>query len=207
MAQSKTAMRKPIFTKVDQLQPETNGHNLTVKVISSNMVLQKVRPDGAQARPAQIAECLVGDETGTIVFTARNGQVDLMMPDTTVILRNAKIDMFKGSMRLAVDKWGRIEVTEPASFDIKEDNNLSLVEYELVNAVGHPMCIGYLQFKTQSGREESSAERSPYTETIKGHLTASKIALGSRKTRKGDMTIGESSAKRHLLTRRLSKGI
>ncbi|GMH14368.1 hypothetical protein Nepgr_016209 [Nepenthes gracilis] len=135
MAQSKTAMRKPIFTKVDQLQPETNGHNLTVKVISSNMVLQKVRPDGAQARPAQIAECLVGDETGTIVFTARNGQVDLMMPDTTVILRNAKIDMFKGSMRLAVDKWGRIEVTEPASFDIKEDNNLSLVEYELVNAV------------------------------------------------------------------------
>ena len=61
--------------------------------------------------------------------------VDLMKPDTTVILRNAKIDMFKGSMRLAVDKWGRVEVTEPASFTVKEDNNLSLVEYELVNVV------------------------------------------------------------------------
>jgi replication factor A1 len=59
--------------------------------------------------------------------------VDLMKPDSTVIIRNAKIDMFKGSMRLAVDKWGRIEVTEPASFSVKEDNNLSLVEYELVN--------------------------------------------------------------------------
>jgi replication factor A1 len=56
-----------------------------------------------------------------------------MNPDSTVIIRNAKIDMFKGSMRLAVDKWGRIEVTEPASFSVKEDNNLSLVEYELVN--------------------------------------------------------------------------
>jgi replication factor A1 len=43
--------------------------------------------------------------------------------------------MFKGSMRLAVDKWGRIEVTEPAKFIVKEDNNLSLVEYELVNVV------------------------------------------------------------------------
>ncbi|KAH9328532.1 hypothetical protein KI387_000640 [Taxus chinensis] len=32
-----------------------------------------------------------------------------------------KNDMFRGSMRLAVD------------FDVKEDNNLSLVEYELVN--------------------------------------------------------------------------
>lgn len=61
--------------------------------------------------------------------------VDLMKPENTVILRNAKIDMFKGSMRLGVDKWGRVEVTEPASFTVKEDNNLSLVEYELVNVV------------------------------------------------------------------------
>ena len=59
--------------------------------------------------------------------------VDLLKPESTVIIRNAKIDMFKGSMRLAVDKWGRIEVTEPASFSVKEDNNLSFVEYELVN--------------------------------------------------------------------------
>lgn len=43
--------------------------------------------------------------------------------------------MFKGSMRLAVDKWGRVEVAEPANFDAREDNNLSLVEYELVNLV------------------------------------------------------------------------
>lgn len=56
-----------------------------------------------------------------------------MKPGDTIILRNAKIDMFKGSMRLAVDKWGRIEVTEAANLTVKEDNNLSLVEYELVN--------------------------------------------------------------------------
>lgn len=59
--------------------------------------------------------------------------VEMMKPGNTVILRNAKIDMFKGSMRLAVDKWGRVEVTEPADFVVKEENNLSLVEYELVN--------------------------------------------------------------------------
>ena len=61
--------------------------------------------------------------------------VDMMKEAATVILRNAKIDMFKGSMRFAVDKWGRVEVTEPASFTVKEDNNLSLIEYELVNVV------------------------------------------------------------------------
>jgi replication factor A1 len=61
--------------------------------------------------------------------------VDLVKEGSTIILRNAKIDMFKGSMRLAVDKWGRVEVTEPAAFTVKEDNNLSLIEYELVNVV------------------------------------------------------------------------
>ena len=68
-----------------------------------------------------------------VLTTLSPPSVDLMKAGTTVILRNAKIDMFKGSMRLAVDKWGRVEVTEPAEFAVKEDNNLSLVEYELVN--------------------------------------------------------------------------
>ncbi|KAJ0745195.1 putative nucleic acid-binding protein [Helianthus annuus] len=55
-----------------------------------------------------------------------------MKEGSPIILRNAKIDMFKGLMRLAVDKWGRVEVTEPADFSIKEDNSLSLIEFELM---------------------------------------------------------------------------
>ncbi|KAL3509313.1 hypothetical protein ACH5RR_028714 [Cinchona calisaya] len=140
-----TAKRIPVFVKVDDLRPGTNGHTLIVKVVSSNNVVNKGPNVGAgratsvplNSRPRpRIAECLVGDETGTVIFTARNEQVDIMKPGTTLILRNAKIDMFKGSMRLAVDKWGRVEVTEPANFVVREDNNLSLVEYELVNVVG-----------------------------------------------------------------------
>ncbi|XP_039006914.1 uncharacterized protein At4g28440-like [Hibiscus syriacus] len=88
------------------------------------MLLQKARADGPQVRQTRIAECLVGDETGMIIFTAGNDQVDLMKEGSTVTFRNAKIDMFKGSMRLAVDKWGRVEVAGPASFSVKEDKNL-----------------------------------------------------------------------------------
>uniref|UniRef100_A0A5B7AZU8 Single-stranded DNA binding protein Ssb-like OB fold domain-containing protein n=1 Tax=Davidia involucrata TaxID=16924 RepID=A0A5B7AZU8_DAVIN len=127
--------KQPVFTKVDQLRPGANGLNLTVKVVSSKMILQRGRADGTQGRQMRLAECLVGDETGMIIFTARNDQVELMKEGTTVILRNAKIDMFKGSMRLAVDRWGRVEVTEAASFSVKEDSNLSLIEFELVNVV------------------------------------------------------------------------
>lgn len=136
MAESKPGMRKPVFVKVEQLRPGTSGHNLTVKVVSAKLIMQRGRPDGPQVRQLRIAECLIGDETGVIIFTARNDQVDKMKEGSTVTLRNAKIDMFKGSMRLAVDKWGRIDdAVEPADFLVKEDNNLSLIEYELVNVV------------------------------------------------------------------------
>ncbi|KAJ9537628.1 hypothetical protein OSB04_030361 [Centaurea solstitialis] len=129
---AKPGLRKPVFSKIDHLKPGTAGLTLVAKVLSSEIVLQKGRAVSPNLRNVRIAECLVGDETGTILFTARNDQVDLMKPGTSVIIRNGKIDMFKGSMRLAVDRWGRIEVTEPVTFEVKEDNNLSLVEYELV---------------------------------------------------------------------------
>ncbi|KAH7299342.1 hypothetical protein KP509_24G006500 [Ceratopteris richardii] len=131
--QQKPQLRKPVFVTVDQLLPGTSGHNLVVKVVSTKMVMQRSRPNLNNARQVRISESIVGDQTGVIIFTARNEQVDLLKVGTTLILRNAKIDMFRGSMRLAVDRWGRIEVTDPADFTVKEDNNLSLVEYELVN--------------------------------------------------------------------------
>ncbi|WZZ19246.1 hypothetical protein YC2023_112335 [Brassica napus] len=141
MAEATPALRKPVFTKVNELRPGTNGHSLNVKVISTKTVMQRGggRPSGPQARQMRIAECLVGDETGIIIFTARNDQglntlLDLMKEGKVVTLRNAKIDMYKGSMRLAVDRWGRVEVAEEATdITVKEDNNLSLIEYELVS--------------------------------------------------------------------------
>lgn len=73
----KPALRKPVFTKVDQLRPGTNGHTLTVKVVSATPVPGRARPGApapASSRAPRIAECLVGDDTGAIVFTARNDQ-------------------------------------------------------------------------------------------------------------------------------------
>ena len=60
-------------------------------------------------------------------------QIDVVQPGKTVIIRNSKIDMFKGFMRLAVDRWGKVEsASETAKFEVNTSNNLSNVEYELV---------------------------------------------------------------------------
>lgn len=62
------ADQKKQFTKVNQLRPLDTGLNLTVKVVDAKTVLQRGRAQG------RFAECLVGDETGMIIFTARNDQ-------------------------------------------------------------------------------------------------------------------------------------
>jgi len=131
MASSSTIQKtKPVFITINELKPGTHGHNIKAKVVSSNIVLEKTRSDNTKTR---IAECLVGDSTGSVILTARNDQIDKVQIGKAIIIRNAKVDMFKGFMRLAVDKWGKIELSnEPANFQPNTDNNLSNIEYELV---------------------------------------------------------------------------
>lgn len=61
--------KQPVFSKVAELRPGTYGLNLTVKIVSTKVVTQR-----GQGRQMRLVECLVGDETGMIIFTARNDQ-------------------------------------------------------------------------------------------------------------------------------------
>ena len=75
----------------------------------AKVVVNRPKGDGTMVR---VNECLVGDDTGVIVFTAKNEQVDTMSPGKTLTIKNAKIDVYKGCMRLMVDKSGTIEDAE-----------------------------------------------------------------------------------------------
>eukprot|EP01115_Flamella_aegyptia_P007100 TRINITY_DN2958_c0_g1_i1.p1 TRINITY_DN2958_c0_g1~~TRINITY_DN2958_c0_g1_i1.p1 ORF type:complete len:132 (+),score=25.57 TRINITY_DN2958_c0_g1_i1:188-583(+) len=127
---SKRKLRKPVFVTVDQLEPGTKGHNLKLKVLNCDIVVEKKRVNGSTVR---IAEGLVGDETGCIIVTAKNDQIDVVQPGSSIIIRNCKIDMFRNHMRIVVDKWGLIEESnENYNMEVNIENNLSEVEYELV---------------------------------------------------------------------------
>ncbi len=64
--------KQPVFKQVAELRPGTSGHNLRVKVVESKVVVDRQR--GPKGQPLKVAECIVGDQTATIVFTARNEQ-------------------------------------------------------------------------------------------------------------------------------------
>jgi replication factor A1 len=55
-----------------------------------------------------------------------------MKSGSYLTLSDAKVEMVRGNMRLAVSNNGKIETASGASFEPKVDNNMSMIEYELV---------------------------------------------------------------------------
>lgn len=82
------APRPAVPIKVGELRPGTSGHDVTVKVLAHKTVVDRPRGDGSNLL---IAESVVGDDTGVIVFTARGKQVDALKEGAVLELRNAKV--------------------------------------------------------------------------------------------------------------------
>lgn len=62
-------------------------------------------------------------------------QIKLFKKGECVTVRNAKVNMVRGFIRLVVDKWGAIKPpgpTEKLQGPPKVENNISNIEYELV---------------------------------------------------------------------------
>lgn len=114
-----------VFVKVQDLRPSASGLNVHVKVVEAKTVVE---------RPPKltVVEGIVGDETGSIIFSAKNEQAELLKAGKFLAVRNAKVDMYRGTMRLTVDQQGKVEESDVRGFDAKKDNNLSLIEFELV---------------------------------------------------------------------------
>jgi len=118
---AQTSLRDRIFDRA----------GLHVAVVDVHSVLEKTRSDGSVIR---IAEALVADSTGAILLTLRNEQIAAVSVGASLTLRNVRVEMFKSHMRIAVDKWGVLETSaQPLTDKLDTANNLSAVEYELVN--------------------------------------------------------------------------
>mgnify|MGYP001091999829 FL=1 len=80
-----------------------------------------------------VCEALVADETGSVYLTLWDEAIDEIDEEMILKLDNAYINVFRGSMRLNLGKYGSYEVLEEAPFDeVELENNISdqQVEYQ-----------------------------------------------------------------------------
>jgi len=124
------ALRKPRFSKVNTINPDSDGLNLYLKVVkkSDEVIVQ----DGN----VTIVEAVAGDDTGCLIIRLR-GDAHVKLGSTagnSIVVQNARVRMIKGRIRIEVDKWGVLRKSEGDHlFTVLESKNLSETEYELVS--------------------------------------------------------------------------
>ena len=110
-------LRKPTFLKVAEIDPNARGVNLVAKCMSVSDPVNGV------------FEVVLGDDTGIVTLRS----TEQCKPGSTLVLRNSRVSMFRGRLRLEIDKWGKLASADSASFSVNCAKDISAVEYELVD--------------------------------------------------------------------------
>jgi hypothetical protein len=98
-----------------------------------------------------------------------------MQPGSYVTLRNAKTEMFRCSMRLVVDRFGKIEPAADAGFEPNSELNLSLIEYELVQV---PAAAAAPKPAAEAA-EEPPADDVPIADAVDGDTVSGGAGAGT----------------------------
>lgn len=117
------------FVKVGDLNSYSRRVNTIVKVVSKTDEREVTsRLDQSSHR---VAEALVGDDSGSIYLTLWDDIIDEIEEGQILTVSNAYVNLFRGSMRLNLGRFGSYELAESAPFEeVNLDNNLSNKQFE-----------------------------------------------------------------------------
>lgn len=111
--------------KVKDLKPYSKWFTITVKILKlgdEKTVLS--RKDGNHHR---VAEALVGDETGIVVLSIWDDDIERAkeLVGSTVRIRNGFTTVYRGSLRLTLSRFSTLEKAEESITEVNEALNVS----------------------------------------------------------------------------------
>lgn len=116
------------FVKVDSLKPHLKNVNLTVKIIDVGEPRQVTSRKDRSVHT--VAETLVGDETGCVVLSLWDDQINAFDKGDVIQIENGFTSLFRGSLRLNIGKRGNAQKVERKLEKVNTENNLSKIVYE-----------------------------------------------------------------------------
>jgi replication factor A1 len=115
--------------KVEELRPGLRGINVKVRCKSKNEEKEVISKQTGET--LRVTEALIGDESGAILITLWNDDIDKMQPDHVYKVTNSYTTVFKTSLRLNIGKYGAFEeIEEDEPKTVNEENDLSKKEYQ-----------------------------------------------------------------------------
>jgi replication factor A1 len=117
------------MVKVGDLTQYSRKVYTVVKVIS--MTEEREVTSRSDMSTHRVAEALVADDTGSVYLTLWDDILDQIEDDQILNIKDAYVNLFRGSMRLNLGRYGSYELLEEAPFDeVNLDNNLSSKVFE-----------------------------------------------------------------------------
>ena len=111
------------LVKVGTLKSNLTNLNVTVKVLSigePRVIFS--RRDRSEHR---VTEALVGDETGCVLLTLWDNQIDALSIGEVYEIKNGYTNLFHGSLRLNMGKYGTAEKVDTDIEEVNTKKNLS----------------------------------------------------------------------------------
>lgn len=119
-------MSEPLI-KVGDLRTYSRRVNIIAKIIEKGEERDVTsRSDGSVHR---VAEALTGDETGSVLLTLWDDDIDRFEVQDVIKISNGYVNLFRGSMRLNIGRFGTAEKIEEEMDTVNTENNLSEKQY------------------------------------------------------------------------------
>lgn len=114
--------------QVGELRPRLKRIKIRFKVVSKEEPQEvKSRKDNSRH---MVSDLLVGDETGIIVLTLWDEEIEDLEKDKIYDLTNGYTSVYKGSLRLNIGRYGKLQEVEDPEFTVDESKNVSEEEHE-----------------------------------------------------------------------------
>ena len=119
-------MEEKPMTKVKDLMPTSKQVNLLAKVVSLGEQREITPRYGS---PRKLVEATVGDETGTVILTLWEEQVNAVDKDDVIVIDNGFVSLVRGHVRLNVGKYGTLSKSEQDVPEVNTSLDVSAAEH------------------------------------------------------------------------------
>jgi replication factor A1 len=116
------------MVKIQDLKPGSRSVNVVFKAVEKRDVRDVTsKKDGKQYK---VTEVLIGDETGTILLTLWEDNIDKVEVGKSYSVENGYTSVFSNSLRLNIGKFGKLEESSEDVGEVNKENAVSDKHHE-----------------------------------------------------------------------------
>jgi replication factor A1 len=113
--------------KVRDLKPSTKQVSLVAKVVN---IGERRTIDSKFGEARQLAEATIGDDTGTVILSLWESQIDQVKSGDVLQVNNGYVSIVRGHIRLNVGKYGSFTKSPQTIGEVSTALDISAAEHE-----------------------------------------------------------------------------